>query len=251
MTRGASKPRRWFTSPSVAFALAFALLGWIAGHSIAYDIMGLLPHDHHGHHEPQTHGYLDTLRLTGSVALVLAFGLSLRAFFQRGSFGEWLREGGIAGNRKQVVLAMALPASVFILVEHLERLIAGTGTTPPARLLAVGVLVQLGVGLLCLALVRLAFRAAEQVFVSLARIFLSEPVGTPYATILRVSSLCAYYARSPTRRPAGRHPSQLFLADFPTVLCRLCGSQGEGGNCPLRRGPEMRVRGLDRGGLCS
>ena len=169
MTRGASKPRRWFTSPSVAFALAFALLGWIAGHSIAYDIMGLLPHDHHGHHEPQTHGYLDTLRLTGSVALVLAFGLSLRAFFQRGSFGKWLREGGIAGNRKQVVLAMALPASVFILVEHLERLIAGTGTTPPARLLAVGVLVQLVVGLLCLALVRLAFRAAEQVFVSPAR----------------------------------------------------------------------------------
>ncbi len=169
MTREANKPRRRSIPPSVAFALAFALLGWIAGHSIAYDIVGLPQHDHRGHREPQTHGYLDTLGLTGGVGLVLAFGLSLRAFFQRGSFGKWLREGGIAGNRKQVALATALPAGVFILLEHLERLVAGTGTTPSARLLAVGVLVQLVVGLLCLALVRLAFRAAERVIVSFAR----------------------------------------------------------------------------------
>lgn len=166
MTRGANKPRRRSVPPSVAFTLAFALLGWIAGHSIAYDVVGLLQHDHR---EPQTHGYLDTLGLTGGVALVLAFGLSLRAFFQRGSFGEWLRKGGIAGNRKQVALATTLPAGVFILIEHLERLVAGTGTTPSARLLTVGVLVQLVVGLLCLALVRLTFRVAEQIIVSFAR----------------------------------------------------------------------------------
>lgn len=218
MTRGASKPRRWFTSPSVAFALAFALLGWIAGHSIAYDIMGLLPHDHHGHHEPQTHGYLDTLRLTGSVALVLAFGLSLRAFFQRGSFGEWLREGGIAGNRKQVVLAMALPASVFILVEHLERLIAGTGTTPPARLLAVGVLVQLVVGLLCLALVRLTFRVAERAIVSFARNLFARPgrhaAGHYFESVLFVRLLCPMADSAAGRAPPFPIVSR-YLSNFP------------------------------------
>ncbi len=205
MTRGASKPRRWSISPSAVFALAFALLGWVAGHSIAYDIMGLFPHDHHGHRESQAHGYLDTLRLTGSVALVLAFGLSLRAFFQRGSFGEWLREGGIAGNRKQVVLAMALPAGVFIPIEYLERLIAGTGTTPPARLLAVGLLVQLVVGLLCLALVRLAFRAAERVFVSLAQDFSlrtgRRAAGYYFEAVLFVRLLCPMADSAAGRAP--------------------------------------------------
>ena len=199
MTREANKPRRRSIPPSVAFALAFALLGWIAGHSIAYEIVGLLQHDHRGHREPQTHGYLDILGLTGGVGLVLAFGLSLRTFFQRGSFGKWLREGGIAGNRKQAALATALPAGVFILIEYLERLVAGTGTTPSARLLAVGVLVQLVVGLLCLALVRLTFRAAERFIVS--------------------------FARNLSLRP-GQHPACLHFEDalFVRLLCPMADS---------------------------
>ncbi len=167
MTRGADKPGRWSPPPSVAFALAFALLGWIAGHSVAYDLVGLLPHD--DHRGPHAHGYLATLEFMGSVVLVLAFGLALRAFFRHGSFGEWLREGGVAGTYKQVALATVLPAGVFVLVEHVERLAAGTGTLPPAGLLAVGVLVQFFVGLACLALVRFSFRVAEQVIRSLAR----------------------------------------------------------------------------------
>src|SRR3712207_2744547 len=99
MTRWVNKPRRWTLPPSVAAALALALLGWIAGHSVTYDLVGLLQHDHR---EPHAHGYLNTLGLTGGLGLVLALVLSLRTFFQRGSFGEWLREGRIAGNRKQV-----------------------------------------------------------------------------------------------------------------------------------------------------
>jgi hypothetical protein len=166
MTRWANKSGRWSPPPSVAFALAFALLGWIAAHSIAYDLVGLLPHDHR---EPHVHGYLGLLELSGGVGLVLAFGLALRAFFRYGSFGEWLREGGVAGTRKQVALATALPAGIFVLVEHLERLAAGTGTLPPPDLLAAGVLVQLFVGLACLALVRFSLRVAERVIRSLAR----------------------------------------------------------------------------------
>lgn len=149
--------------PSVVFALAFILLGWMAGHSIAYEIAGIAPHDHDGHHHGPMHGYFGALKLAGGAGLVVAFGVALRFFFRHGSFGEWLREGGASGTRKQVMLATALPASVFVAAEHLERLAAGTGDAPPVRLLVVGVLVQTVVGLLCLALVRLTFRVAERV----------------------------------------------------------------------------------------
>ncbi len=177
------------------FALAFALLGWIAGHSIAYEIVGLWPDGHqqvqeaghhhgqgHGHHgqspghhqesvpghhgaqETGVHGYMDALGLTGGVVLVLAFVLALRAFFRHRSFGEWLRDGGRVGTAKQVALSTILPAAVFVVAEYAERMAAGTGTVPSARLLVAGVFVQFAVGLVCLALVRLTFRVAERVF---------------------------------------------------------------------------------------
>ena len=154
--------RRLVPPPSVVFALAFVLLGWIASHTVAYGLVGLLPEGHH-HGEEHVHGYMGPLKLAGGLGLVLAFCLALRAFFRHGSFGEWLHEGGVAGTWRQVALAATLPAGVFVLVEHLERLAAGTGTLPSAKLLVVGVLVQIVVGLLCLALVRLTFRVAERV----------------------------------------------------------------------------------------
>ena len=162
------------------FALAFALLGWIAGHSIAYEIVGLSPdghhqvqetghhhgqgHDHHGDPETGVHGYMDALGLTGGVVLVFAFVLALRAFFRHGSFGEWLREGGRVGTAKQVALSTTLPAAVFVVAEYAERMAAGTGTVPSVRLLVAGVFVQFAIGLACLALVRLTFRVAGRVF---------------------------------------------------------------------------------------
>jgi len=100
---------------------------------------------------------------------VLAFALALRVFFEHGSFGEWLREGGTAGTRRQIVLATVLPAGVFVIVEYLERMAAGTGTSPSAPLLVVGVFVQLVVGLLCLGLVRITFRVAEKVIEAAVR----------------------------------------------------------------------------------
>ena len=149
-----------FSLPSVVFALAFVLLGWIASHSVAYALVGLLPHGQ-DHHEQHIHGYLGALNLAGGCGLVLAF--ALRMFFKRRSFGEWLYESGIAGTSKQLALATVLPAGVFVAIEHLERLAAGTGTAPTARLLVVGVLVHLVVGLLCLSLVRMTFRVAEKI----------------------------------------------------------------------------------------
>ena len=134
----------------------------IASHSVAYVLVGLLPHGH-DHHEQHIHGYLGALKLAGGCGLVLAFALALRMFFKHGSFGEWLHEGGVAGTRKQIALSTVLPAAVFVVIEYLERFAAGTGTTPSARLLVVGVFVQLVVGLLCLGLVRMAFRVAEKV----------------------------------------------------------------------------------------
>ncbi len=154
--------------PSVVFALSFILLGWIASHSVAYALIGFVAQDHH---EWQLHRYLATLKLVGGVGLVLAFGLALRSFFRHGSFGEWLQEGGVAGTRKQVALATVLPTIVFVLIEHLERLIAGTGTLPSVRLLALGILVQLVVSLLCLVFVRVTFRVTERVIRAIAGIF--------------------------------------------------------------------------------
>jgi len=177
--------RRSLSLPSVVFALAFILLGWITSHSIAYTLVGFMPHDHHEWH---MHGYFDVLKLGGSCGLVLAFGFALRSFFRYGSFGEWLHEGGVAGTRKQIALATALPAAVFVLVEHLERLAAGTGTSPPAQLLAVGVLVQLVVGLLCLALVRATFRVTERFIGSITRSLLvrsgRQDAGLPLKSII-------------------------------------------------------------------
>jgi hypothetical protein len=169
MSRGTDRMEgRSFSLPSIVFALAFVLLGWIASHSVAYALVGLLPHGH-DHHEQHIHGYMQALKLAGGCGLVLAFALALRMFFKHGTFGEWLHEGCIAGTRKQVALATVLPAAVFVAIEYLERLAAGTGTTPSAQLLVVGVFVQLVVGLLCLGLVRITFRVAEKVIEAAVR----------------------------------------------------------------------------------
>jgi hypothetical protein len=204
--REANRPR-WRTPslPSVIFALAFLLLGWIVSHSISYALVDLAPHGYHDHREPHVHDYLNVLKLAGGGGLVIAFGLALRVFFRHRSFGEWLREGGIAGTWKQIALATALPAAVFVLVEHIERLVAGTGTYPSARLLVVGVFVQLGVGLLCLALVRLTFRVAERVIVSFARNLPIRPgrhaAGPYFEGVLFVRLLCPMADAAAGRAP--------------------------------------------------
>ena len=186
--------------PSAVFTLAFIVLGWTTSHSIAYSLVDLMMHDHLEWH---IHGYLDVLKLAGG-GLVLTFVLALRSFFRHGSFGRWLHEGGIAGTRKQVTLATALPAAIFVLVEHLERLVAGTGTSPSARLLAVGILVQLVVGLLCLALVRTTFRVAERIIGSIAHGFIRP---ARRSTSLSLQSVIFIYSRCPmANSKAGRAP---------------------------------------------
>lgn len=185
--------------PSVVFALAFVLLGWVAGHSISYALVGFVSHEHH------MHDYLDVLELGGGLGLVLALVLALRAFFRHGSFGEWLHKGGFAGTRRQIALATVLPASAFVAVEYIERLVAGTGEPPSASLLVMGVFVQVVVGLLSLALVRVTFRAAERIVFYIVR-------GRFLRPRLRASGVVfgdAAFARSP--RPmadskAGRAP---------------------------------------------
>ncbi len=193
--------------PSSVFALAFVLLGWVAGHSISYALVGIAPHDQHEHH---MHDYLDVLELAGGVGLVLALALALRAFFRHGSFAEWLHRGGVAGTRRQIVLATALPAAVFVAVEYLERLAARTGDSPSARLLVVGVFVQMAVGLLCLALVRLTFRVTEQVIRSIARRLFVRPdprPGVALESLVFVRPPCPMAGSK-----AGRAPSSPLLS---------------------------------------
>jgi hypothetical protein len=197
MSRG-----RFFSMPSVVFALSFIVIGWIASHSIAYALVGLVSHDHY---EGHIHGYLGALKLVGGFGLVLAFGLALRSFFRHGSFGEWLHEGSVAGTRKQITLATILPATVFVLIEHLERLAAGTGTTPSARLLVVGVLIQLVVGLLCLAFARITFRVTERVICSIAKACFVRPNRRTISVVLEgivfVRPLCPMAGSAAGRAP--------------------------------------------------
>ncbi len=199
--------------PSVMFAQAFILLGWIASHSITYALVGLVPHGHHDHYEQHVHGYLDVLKLAGGGGLVLAFGLALRSFFRYGSFGKWLHEGGISGSRKQVALATVLPAAVFVLIEYLERLAAGTGTLPSTRLLVVGVLVQLVVGLLCLALIRITFHVAEQIIHSVAKDLFVRParqdIGVALVDVVSVRPVCPMADSAAGRAP----PFQTFTSN--------------------------------------
>jgi hypothetical protein len=204
--------------PAVVFALCFILLGWIAGHSIAYTLADLIPHGHHYHHgEEDVHGYLGVLKLAGGGGLVLAFALAMRVFFQHGSFGEWLHQGGVAGTRMQITLATSLPAAVFILIEYLERLVSGTDTTPSVRLLAAGVFVQLLVGLLCLTLVRITLRVAERIIHSITRSCVVRSVrralNATVESVLFVRSLCPMADSA-----AGRAPP---VSPFSGALLRL------------------------------
>ena len=194
--------RRFLSAPSVVFASTFVVLGWITGHSIAYALVGFMPHNHQ---EGHMHGYLDVLKLAGGCGLVLALSLALRTIFRYGSFGEWLHEGGTAGTRKQVAMATGLPAAVFVLVEYLERLAAGTGTVPSVRLLLVGVLVQLFVGLLCLTLVRITFSVAERLIHSVYRRRFVWPLRrlaeSPVEDVPFVRSLCPLADSAAGRAP--------------------------------------------------
>ncbi len=170
LERKLNYPRRMLSLPSVVFAISFLLLGWITSHSISYTLIGFVQHAQHDHHaEEHIHGYMSVLKPLGGIGLVLAFAFALRVFFRHGTFGEWLHAGSLSGSKKQVALATIIPAAIFVLVEYLERLLAGTGTLPSAPLLVVGILAQLAVGLLCLMLVRVTFRVAERAIDSIAR----------------------------------------------------------------------------------
>lgn len=79
VTRGTN--RQLASVPSVVFALAFVSLGWIASHTVAYGLVGLLPDGHH-HGEEHVHGYMGPLKLAGG--LVFAFGMALRFFSATG-----------------------------------------------------------------------------------------------------------------------------------------------------------------------
>ena len=161
--------RRIASLPSVVFAVSFALLGWIASHAIAYALVDLLPHAGGGHREPNVHGYMGGLKLAGGAGLVLAFAFALRALFRHEAFGDWLHKSGAAGKRRQALLSTIVPPAVFVFAEHAELWAAGTGTSPSAQLLVIGVFVQLLVGLLCLGLMHLALHATERIVTRVAR----------------------------------------------------------------------------------
>ena len=96
-------------------------------HAISYALVDLLPHGHYHQHEPEIHGYVGAPKLAGG------FGLALRAFFRRSSFGAWLHEGGISGIQKQITPAAALLASVLALAPGIFAATDLLTSLPPAH----------------------------------------------------------------------------------------------------------------------
>lgn len=137
------------------FLGAFALLGYLSAHAVAYDIVDVAVDDHH-----HVHGYFSWLELVSGASLVAGvLGLVVLAF--RGSaLGSWLHPGSRAvAARRALVGGGIVPAGTFVVAEYVERLAAGVPAPPDGTLLLLGSAVQVVVGVLAWMFARRCIRA--------------------------------------------------------------------------------------------
>lgn len=119
-------------------------LGWLLGHVLTYDATG------QGHHHG-SHAYMEPLG-QGSIAIAIV-GILLAVVavaIGRKAVGRWVARWDRSGSRRPWAAAATVPASAFTLVEFAEGSIAARGYD----LLALGVPLQVAIGLVVLSLVR-------------------------------------------------------------------------------------------------
>lgn len=145
--------------PAIAFAAGLCWIGWTAGHELTYTLLGLT----HSAAAAEVHGYLPITRGAGALVMVLAFGLVLRMLFSSGSPAVWLRRGGRFGSPSQLAIAAIAPTVTFLVAENVERMFSAAPVSSATELFAVGVPVQIAIGLLTLLLARFTLRAAARV----------------------------------------------------------------------------------------
>jgi hypothetical protein len=145
-----------------AAALGVASAGIVAGHWLTYLVD--VPHAQARAAELARTGHA-YLSLAGEFATVL-MAITLAALF----LGRLLHPEGPAAPLPVLACRLGLlQAGVFVMMELIERTVAGTGFGDLARggLLPLGVLIQLGVALIGAVLLRLVLRAADRVATAL------------------------------------------------------------------------------------
>jgi hypothetical protein len=152
-----SRPAWW----EAAFVAGFALLGWLVGHDLAYDVVGLLgaPVDAH----EAEHGYLSIARHLAPLSIVVSYVAVLAVALR----GRRPQVAALLAQRRALGIAMSAPTLAFSVAEVLERM-GATHHAVPVQLLAAGAIVQAGIGLLVHALLRVAFRVADTVALRMA-----------------------------------------------------------------------------------
>ena len=144
--------------PALALVAAFGSLGFVGGHVLTYEATG------HAHTIEGTHAYLPHLGLLGAGMAIVAI-LVLLALLVRTSTraGAWVSHADRFGTRRLV--GVSLPPLVFIVVEVVENSQSAhaVAVLPDLRLLALGAVLQGVLGLVALAVARLALRALEHI----------------------------------------------------------------------------------------
>ena len=120
------------------------VFGWLLGHVATYGALGR-------HHEHDTHGYMQPLEQAGAlVALVgLAFAV-LAVTIGRHAVARWVEDWKRSESMLPWLAAATIPAATFTVVELLEGSVAARGMD----LLALGLPLQVAIGLVVLTFVR-------------------------------------------------------------------------------------------------
>ena len=158
------------------FLGAFALLGYLSAHSVAYDLAGLAGDHHH------VHGYVSWLEVSAGIGLTLGLAGTIILAFRRTSVAGWLHPE-LGARRRVFGWGGAMPAAVFVVAEFVERWAAGAPLPPPTSVLAIGVVVQACLGIAAYALARWCIRFVGDA-VGRLRAAAQAPRHAPYAFVL-------------------------------------------------------------------
>ncbi len=120
------------------------VLGWLLGHIATYDALGR-------HHEHASHEYMRPLEQGGVTFALIGLVLAVLAVsFGRHSVARWMEEWDRSERMLPWVAAATIPAAAFALIEVLEGSVAERGVD----LLAMGLPLQVAIGLVVLTVVR-------------------------------------------------------------------------------------------------
>ena len=137
----------------VALCTGIGMLGWLAGHLVAYAATG----DTHAH---AGHGYMEPIQRIGGLLAVAGIVLAVAAVtVGRSTLRGWVLALHASRGLTPWLVAALAPTATFLIVELAEGSVLARG----GELLLVGLPLQAGIGVLVLAVVRLLLDALVRV----------------------------------------------------------------------------------------